>query len=74
MMDPQPGSQLWKNLEAVKIGEDGGIEVPLRANGRDGIVLGVDAVARAEASSDSAERVRKDPPRGWRQRFRRHRG
>jgi hypothetical protein len=42
------GSNLWKNLQAVKLGDDGGIEAPVRANGRDGIVVGSDAVANLD--------------------------
>jgi hypothetical protein len=38
---------LWKNLQAIKLGKDGGIEAPARADGENGIVIGVDAVANA---------------------------
>ncbi|MBZ5740304.1 hypothetical protein [Nocardioides mangrovi] len=49
MSDNGFGSGLWKNLQQVRLGEDGGIEAPVRVNGEDGIVIGADAVAAAEA-------------------------
>lgn len=48
------GSSLWKNVQAVKFGKDGGIEVPVRANSRQGIVIGVDAIAASDASQPAA--------------------
>lgn len=45
------GSRLWKNMQAVRLGQHGGIEAPIRANGRDGIVIGVDAVREREAAA-----------------------
>jgi hypothetical protein len=66
------GSALWKNVQAVKFGKDGGIEVPVRANGRDGIEVGLDAMAEGE--NREAEEGRTDgapAPRGWRRFFRR---
>ena len=44
------GSELWKNVEAVKFGKGGGIEVPVRANSRQGIVVGVSAVTNSDAA------------------------
>jgi len=44
------GSDLWKNVQAVKLGRHGGIEAPVRANSRQGIVLGQDAVAKSDAA------------------------
>lgn len=44
------GSELWKSVQAVRFGKAGGIEVPVRANGRHGIVLGATAVARSDAA------------------------
>lgn len=43
------GSELWKSVQAVRFGKDGGIEVPVRANGRQGIVFGATAVAKSDA-------------------------
>jgi len=40
-------------VQAVKFGKNGGIEVPVRANGRDGIVIGADQVAASEAATTS---------------------
>ena len=44
------GSNLWKNAQAIEFGDGGGIEVPVRANGTDGIVIGVDTVATTDAA------------------------
>jgi hypothetical protein len=49
MADKGFGSDLWKNVQAIRLGKDGGIEAPVRANGRDGIVVGVDRVAEVDA-------------------------
>jgi hypothetical protein len=60
MPDDGFGSGLWKNIQAVKFGKDGGIEAPVRANGRDGIEFGLDAIAKGEearAAEPSAERA-----------------
>lgn len=43
------GSNLWKSMQAVKIDTDGTFRAPVRANGRDGIVFGADAVEKAGA-------------------------
>ena len=71
MPDDGFGAELWKNLQSVKLGEDGGIEVPVRANGRDGIVVGLDAIAQSE----NARREEAPPPadssrRWWKRLFR----
>ena len=50
MADNGFGAELWKSLRAVKFGKDGGIEVPVRANGRQGIVVGATAVAKSDAA------------------------
>ncbi|RNL64213.1 hypothetical protein EFK50_06680 [Nocardioides marmoriginsengisoli] len=42
------GEDLGKNLRAVQVTRDGGINVPVRAD-RDGIRLGTDAVATPPA-------------------------
>jgi hypothetical protein len=47
MPDEEFGSFLGKNLKAVKFGKDGGIEIPIRANERDGVAFGVDAIAES---------------------------
>ena len=44
------GSVLWRNVQAIKLGKDGGIDAPVRANSRQGIVVGVDAVAASDGS------------------------
>jgi hypothetical protein len=44
------GSGLWKNVQAIKLGKDGGIEAPVRASSQQGIVVGVDAVAASDAA------------------------
>lgn len=66
------GSSLWKNVQAVKLGKDGGIEVPVRANSRQGIVIGVDAIAASDASQPAATPASGDEPPGfWRRLFHR---
>ena len=54
MADEEFGSTLWKNVQAVKI-ESGNIAyyLKVRANGRDGIVIGADQVAASEAATTS---------------------
>jgi len=72
MPDDGFGSALWKNVQAVKFGKDGGIEVPVHANGRDGIEVGLDAIAEGEKRE--AEEDRTDvatPSRRWRRLLRR---
>ncbi len=54
-------SGLWKNVQAVRIVKDGGIEAPVRASRR-GIVVGLDAIARSEAA-EAAESATASPPR-----------
>jgi hypothetical protein len=51
------GEDLWKNLQAVSFGQDGGIDAPVRADGKDGIRIGADAVA------DTSSEERPDPPK-----------
>jgi hypothetical protein len=67
MPDEGFASGLWKNVRAVTLGEDGGIAAPVRANGRDGVVVGVDRVAVADSSVETPDPVR----RGWWARLRR---
>ncbi|GAA4728699.1 hypothetical protein GCM10025782_29350 [Pedococcus ginsenosidimutans] len=72
MPDNGFGSSLWKNVQAVKLGRDGGLEVPVRANSREGIVIGADAVAASEVSTPAATPARGDRSPGfWRRLFRR---
>lgn len=61
------GSELWKNVSAVRLGKDGGIKAPVRANSKQGIVVGLNAVARSDAALRKAEQPQVRPPRrGWR--------
>lgn len=53
MSDDGFASGLWKNVEAIKLGSDGGIEAPVRTDGKNGIVLGLNAVAKSESTSGS---------------------
>jgi hypothetical protein len=48
------GEDLWKNVRAVRLVRDGGIEAPVRADGDRGIVVGIDAVAAGDAGCDVA--------------------
>ncbi len=67
MPDDGFGSALWKNVQAVKFGKDGGIDVPVRANGRDGIEVGLAAIAEGERRGAAEDRTDVVPPRrGWR--------
>ena len=66
------GSSLWKNVQAVRLGKEGGIEAPVRANSRQGIVIGVDAVEASDASQAGKTAPRAQDSRGfWRRVFRR---
>jgi hypothetical protein len=49
MPDGGFGSALWKNVQAIKLGQDGGIDAPVRASS-EGIVVGVDRVAETDAA------------------------
>ena len=49
------GSELWKNVQSIKLGKKGEIEAPVRANGRDGIVVGVDQVSKSQASGSEGK-------------------
>jgi hypothetical protein len=75
MPDDGFGSDLWKNLQGIKLGHDGGIEVPVRANDRDGVVVGLNAVAAVDAAAarDDATGVPESrPKRRWWERLLRH--
>jgi hypothetical protein len=39
------GEDLWRNAQAFRIDSDGTFHAPVRADGVDGVVVGVDAVA-----------------------------
>jgi hypothetical protein len=52
------GSDTWKNVQAVKLGKGGGLEAPVRANSRDGIVIGIDAIAASDNSRKAETRSR----------------
>jgi hypothetical protein len=56
-------SGLWKNVQAIKLGQDGGIEAPVRADGRDGIVVGVNHVADAETDERARTTSQQDEQR-----------
>jgi len=71
MADKDFGSDLWKNLQAVKLSKDGGLEAPVRANGKDGIVVGVDAVAASEAAARNSSSDEAPRDRWWRRLARR---
>ncbi|WP_406831996.1 hypothetical protein ABEG17_03995 [Pedococcus sp. KACC 23699] len=72
MPDDGFGSSLWKNVQAVKLGEDGGIQAPVRANSRQGIVVGVDATKASDGRqpADPGDGRQKSPGL-WRRVFRR---
>lgn len=66
------GSSLWKNVQAVKLGKGGGIEAPVRASSRQGIVVGVDAVrASGAAQAAGTAATPAESPGLWRRFFRR---
>lgn len=72
MPDDGFGSELWKNLQSVKVGKDGGMEAPVRANGREGIVVGLDAVAESENSRlQDAPATAESSRRWWKRLLRR---
>ena len=72
MADEGFGSDLWKNVQAIKLGDDGGIEAPVRANDRDGVVAGVNHVAAADAAPVSDDAPTAPRRRGWWARLLRH--
>jgi hypothetical protein len=76
MPDEGFGSDLWKNVQAIKLGQDGGIEAPVRANDRDGVVVGLDHVASADATatdtSTTDDSTPATPARRWWTRLLRH--
>lgn len=75
MPDGGFGSGLWKNVQAIRFDKDGALRGPVRANGCDGIVVGVDAVTKADNAAAGEVRDGTEPPRprgrSWRRLFRR---
>jgi hypothetical protein len=47
------GSGLWEQVSAVRLREDGSLQAPVRANGRHGIVVGIDQTARSDAAAQA---------------------
>jgi hypothetical protein len=45
------GEDLWRNAQAVRLDHTGALHAPVRADGRRGIVVGIDRVAAAEAAA-----------------------
>ncbi|XVX18918.1 hypothetical protein ACQP1U_11270 [Actinomycetota bacterium] len=58
------GSELWKTTQGVRLGKDGGIKAPVRANSRQGIVVGDPAVSRSDARRRQRDEAAGDAPRG----------
>jgi hypothetical protein len=70
MPDEGFGAGLWKNVRAIRLARDGGIEAPVRANHRDGVVVGLDQVAEADARAP-AQATREPRRTRWWTRWRR---
>lgn len=65
------GTDLWKNLQAVKLSKDGGLDAPVRADGTHGIVVGVDAIADSDAVGGGSAASPVPTPRWWKRLLRR---
>ena len=65
MSDEGFGSELWKNVQAVQFGEDGGIDAPVRANGKVGVTVGLRAVARSDGQEGGQALATTRKPRHW---------
>lgn len=64
------GSELWKNVEAVRFGKRGGIDVPVLASSRQGIVVGVRPVTTSDAAVAAQSSLkRRERSRLWRRVF-----
>ncbi|MEZ5094989.1 MAG: hypothetical protein R2731_01950 [Nocardioides sp.] len=63
MADKGFGSNLWQNVQAIRIKPDGSLTGPVRATAKDGIVGGVDAVAKADAAHAAAAAGEAPPAR-----------
>lgn len=59
------GSELWKNVQAVRLTSDGSLQAPVSVSGSEGIVVGVDALAEAEGAPAQEAAPRR---RWWRRR------
>lgn len=47
------GSDLHKNLQKVRFNQHGGLEAPVKANGKDGIVVGDPAFSASPAKKEA---------------------
>ena len=65
MPDEGFGSNLWKNAQAIKLGRDGGIDAPVRASDRDGVVAGVEHVSEVDGRVRDEAAPSPPPRRGW---------
>jgi hypothetical protein len=72
MTDDGFGSELWKNVQAVKLGQGGSVELPVRADGTNGIVLGGDSIAANEELA-APGRSAPTPTQPWWKRLFHHR-
>lgn len=66
-------SEIWDNVRSVRLGKHGGIEAPVRASSRDGILIGKRAIvrsrrARAKQARAAAARSGETESRRWWQR------
>lgn len=72
MADEGFGAKLWKNVQAIKLGDDGSIKAPVRASRQEGIVVGLGAIAASDRSRASADaELPARTRRTWRRLFRR---
>jgi hypothetical protein len=71
MPDDGFGPDLCNKVQVIKLARDGGIHAPVRANDRDGVVVGVNSVAAAEAAA-SDEAPKAPPRKRWWSRLLRH--
>ena len=65
MPDEGFGSELWKNIKGVQFGKHGGIGAPVRANRKDGVAVGLGAVARSESPAADHTPATNPKPRRW---------
>jgi hypothetical protein len=71
MPDAGFGSGLWRNAQAVRFGPHHELLAPVRADGSDGIVVGVDAGAASDAAVHPDESGQRRGLRGLVDRWRR---
>ncbi len=69
MADKGFGSELWKNVQSVKLDKVGALRAPVRADGKRGIVVGIDAIAEADKTAGAGSAA--PPRRSWLARLRR---